>query len=209
MVSLEQIQDGNPNTMDVVMGLLQDALIAERDRCMAYGSGSGRPTGIYQSSGITDVSGVTSVTYANLVKLFFSVAPIYRDTQTTAWIANGNVQAMIQLLTDDNQQPLLLSNLQNGWKPMLFGKSFICVPSLPDTFIGFGCHALYRNYYHLKAPMMIDVSTEAGDAFDLYSAIVRLTERCDGRYVVPSTGIVPYARSKILTGVTALVPDEQ
>jgi HK97 family phage major capsid protein len=201
VLPLELVADSNPAIVETVIGLIQEAMAHERDRCIAYGNGSGRPTGIYQSSGITDVSGITSITYPNLNKMLFSVDMRWHDSPSFCWTLNQNVLSACAALVDDHGIPILRTGgIGNGLPPTLLGKPFVVSNSFPNTYIGIGLLAGYLWFDRGDMGML----TEMGGAYaDAHQMMIKVWERADGKYV--NTPTSRFARSKILAGITNLV----
>lgn len=201
VLPLELVNDTNPAIVDTVVRLIQEAMAQERDHVIAYGTGSGRPTGIYQSSGITDVSGITAVNFANLNKLLFSVDMRWHDDPSFRWVFNQNVLNAAASLVDSTGQPIVKFNdLATGAAATLLGKRFVVSNSFPNTFIGCGRVAGYIWFDRQDMGAAQDMS---GAYFDDHQMALKVWERCDGKFV--NTPTSQFARSKILAGVTSLV----
>jgi HK97 family phage major capsid protein len=200
VLPLELVNDTNPAILDVVVSLIQQAMAEERDRVIAYGNGSGKPTGIYQSSGITDVSGITAVNFANLNKLLFSVDMRWHDDPSFRWTLNQNVLNVCSSLVDDQGRPILRDSVGAGLPPTLLGKPFVVSNSFPNTYIGVGVMKGYIWFDRNDMGMATDMG---GAYFDAHQMAVKVWERADGKYV--NTPTSRFARSKILSGVTSLV----
>jgi HK97 family phage major capsid protein len=201
----ELVNDTNPRIVDTIIGLFRQAMADELDRCIAYGNGSGKPTGIYQATTITDVSGVTSLSstsaagYLNLIKIMHSVDQRYHSDPSCRWVFNQNVLAMIESILDGQNQPVFRPGI--GEMPStVLGKPFVVHNGLPNTFIGFGALRYYYLFDH--GDMGMESTTTGGDSFKKHQVLIKFWQRLDGKYVSPAHK--PFARSKILANVTAL-----
>lgn len=200
--SRELVDDSNPDIVQVVGQLFQQAILAERDHVIAMGTGSGQPMGLYSASGITNVN-VTTLTYANLVKLKESIDHRYHSSKPDGsfrWFFNQAVKAAIMGIVDDIGRPVFVSDATTGWVPMLLGSPVSIERTFPDNFIGIGDLSYY--VWFDRQQLAMESTTEAGDAFSKHQLWIKLTERADGKPALPPT--VPIARSRILTGVSSL-----
>ncbi|MCE9606487.1 MAG: phage major capsid protein [Planctomycetia bacterium] len=199
-MTMQVIQDSSPALLSTVETLIMEALIEERDRSAAYGSGSGQPTGLYQSSGITDVAGITAINWANLNKMFWKVDSRHHQDPSLCWTANQNVISAIDGMVDNQGRPLLKENPREGSPLLLFGKPIVISPAFPNTYIGFGC----VRYYHIfdRGILVLDSSNSAGaETWLKQQLLVRISERTDAKYIGPPTSTA-FVRSKILAGIT-------
>lgn len=197
----ELVNDSNPSIIDTLVDLFNAAVAEERDRVIAHGSGSGRPQGLYYSTTITDVSGITAVSYDNLLKLKYSLDQRWWGDPSTRWVFNQNVMQAISALKDDNGLPLIRDSLMVGQLPTLLGLPMAISNSCRDTFIGLGA---LRNYVWFdRQDMGFEWSDTAGDSFKKHQRYFKLWERCDGKFAQTPTS--SFVRSKALTGITALV----
>lgn len=200
-ISKEAVADSNPACVDLLVSMITESLAEERERCVAYGSGTGRMTGIYQSTGITDVSGITSISWTNLNALLFSVHERYRNDPSFVWAFNSNVEAEINKLVDSTGQPFFVNNpALEKFPRRLMGYPCIVSDFLPNTFIGCLC---MKNYLIFdRGIMTLQVTDQAGDSFVKDQVWIKLTDRQGGDFHKPGSRVAG-ARSKILSGITA------
>lgn len=197
---LELTVSTNPAIVPTVIELIQRAMAEERDRCIAYGNGSGKPTGIYQATGITDVSGITSISWANLNKILYSVDERWHNAPNARWALNQNVlNAISSLLSAVDGQPIFRPAV--GDMPgTILGKRYVVSNHLPNTFIGFLDFSQYAWFNRNDMGMATDMG---GEYFKKHQMAIKVWERVDGKYISPPTPAG--ARTKILSGVTSLV----
>lgn len=199
VIPFEAVNDTSPELVDTVVTLIQEAMAEERDRVIAYGNGSGRPTGIYQSTGITDVSGVTSITWANLNKILYSVDERWHNVPNARWALNQNVLNAISSKLDDYGQPLFRPAV--GDMPgTILGKRYVVSNSLPNNFIGY---LDFGHYFWFDRNDMGMAKDSGGKYFEKHQMAIKVWERVDGKFVSPPTKAG--ARSRLLAGVTSLV----
>lgn len=77
------------------------------------GSGASSPTGIVTSatSGATSAAN-NALVYDDLLTLYHSVDPAYRDQPGCAWMFSDNILFNLRSIVDDNGRPLLMSSLE-------------------------------------------------------------------------------------------------
>ena len=164
--SRELAEDSNPGIVDVVSQLFTEAILAERDRVIAVGSGTGQPLGLYSAAGITDVSSVTTLTYGNLVSLKESVDDRYQSDPTFCWHFNQRVKAALMSLVDLHGQPILQRDPTEDFKARILGVPVVVENSFPNNYIGVG--ALRYYIWFDRGTLGIERTTEGGDAFSLH-----------------------------------------
>lgn len=204
-VPLELINDSDPGIIEVLRQLINESLMEERERAIAIGNPDGtpsKPRGYYYATSINDVAGVTAVSYANLVKMFYTVDARYRADATCIWTMNSRVRAALDGMVDSAGRPLVrgcLDGLAEGSPERLFGKPIVLNEHFGNTFLGFG--RARGMVVADKGEMSLATSTEAGDSFDKYQMKIRIIERIDHDYVNPSSA-VQFCRTRILTGIS-------
>jgi HK97 family phage major capsid protein len=196
-LSRELVEDASPDVVQVVAQLFQEAIAAERDKVIAIGSGTGKPQGIYSASGITNVS-ITSLTYANMVTLKESLDQRYHGDPSLRWVCNQAVKAAIMKVVDSTGRPIFVNDATTNWEPRVLGVPLSIEPNCPNNFLFIG--ALRYYYWFTRSQMVLEKSTEAGDAFSKHQVILKITERCDGRVVLPPTS--PMVRTRVLAGIS-------
>lgn len=196
-LSRELVEDASPDIVQVVSQLFQEAIAAERDKVIAIGSGSGRPLGIYSASGITNVA-ITSLTYANMVTLKETLDQRYHADPSLRWVCNQTVKAAIMQIVDTTGRPIFVNDVTTNWEPRVLGIPLSIEPNCPNNFLFVGALRFY--YWFTRSQMVLEKSTEAGDSFSKHQLLLKITERCDGRPVLPPT--CPMVRTRVLTGIS-------
>lgn len=195
----EIASDANPDIVQIVTELFQEAIAQERDKVIAIGSGTGKPLGIYSASGITNVS-ATTLTYANLVNLKESVDDRYHADPSFVWVFNQNVKAAIMRLVDSQGLPLFQTP-RDGQPGLLLGVPYVVCNHCPNNFVFVG--ALRYYIWFDRQTLAVESTVTGGDSFKNHSTLIKFYERVDGKYVAPVTA--PAARTRVLTGITALL----
>jgi len=194
-VSRELANDSNPGVTEYVVNLFGDAIVKERDRAVAVGSGSTQPLGLYSASGITAVS-ITTLDYDSLVSLHESIDERYFDSPSCRWTMNQTVKQRVMKIKDDQGQPIFQLDRTAGFRAQLFGHGVSIESSFPNNYIGFGDLLYYM--VADRETLGVERSTEAGTAFQNHQLWIKFFERWDGRPVLPPT--VPLARARTMTG---------
>ena len=96
--------------------------------------GSSKPSGVAQTStaGVTAAS-ATAITADELLDLYHSVDPAYRQGSQVAFMFNDTTFKEIRQLKDGNNQYLWQPGLSAGESGTLFGKPFIINQDVADT----------------------------------------------------------------------------
>ena len=197
-LSREIANDSNPDIVGVVLSLFQEAIARECDKVIAIGSGSGRPTGLYSASGITNVS-VTTLSYDNLVKIKESVDQRYHNNPNFRWHFNQNVKAAVMLIKDEYGLPIF--QLASEKQPAtILGVPFSIEASFPNSYVGIGDLSYY--VWFDRQSLAVESTDVGGEAFEKHQVFIKMHLRADGKPVVPVTS--PFARARAITGVTSL-----
>jgi HK97 family phage major capsid protein len=206
-LSREIVSDANPDIVTTVVELFQEAIARENDKVIAIGSGTGRPTGLYSASGITNVS-ITSLTYANIVKLKHSVDIRYHSSPSFRWTMNQNVLAALMQVVDGNGLPIFVDGgvpinggALTGRVSTILGVPYSIEASLPNNYLGIGDLRYYC--WFDRQQLAVESTMEGGDSFAAHQMWIKFTQRCDGKPILPVTK--PMARTRVLAGVTSLV----
>lgn len=197
-LSREIANDSNPDIVQTVTELFQRCIAEERDRVIAVGSGSGQPMGLYSASGIYD-TGITSLTYQNLVKLKNSIDIRYHGLRTFRWTFNQNVLAALMNIVDTLGRPILQEPTA-GEPAKILNVPYSIERRFPDWYIGIG--ALEYYLWFDRQQVTVERTLEGGNAFVNHQMMIKFIERADAKPALPPT--TPMARSTVLTGVTEL-----
>ena len=149
-VSEELMQDSAFNLAQVLGSLLGERVARILNENFTTGSGSGQPNGVITAavSGKTADS-ATAITAGEIIDLFHSVDPSYRDGASSVWMCNDSTVAAIRKLTDDQGQFLWQSGMQAGIPDRLYGRAVIVNQVMQDIGASeypllFGDFSLYK-----------------------------------------------------------------
>lgn len=140
---------------------LENCVMATIEDAIVNGTGNGQGTGIltaFDSDNTIETASNTNIGYADLTR---TVAKLKRGYANGAKFAmnNATLWSNIYRLSDDNQRPLFVTDLQNGTIGRLLGYPVVIDDYLPDNTIIFGNF----NYmaYNLPAGIVIESSRES------------------------------------------------
>ena len=132
LVSLQLLQDSAFDLNSYLAQRLAERIGRAQNTHFTVGTGTTQPFGIVTqaTSGTVGATGeTTSIIYDDLVNLFHSVDPAYRDN--AKWMfADATLQA-IKKLKDTQGHPLWQPNVQAGQPDLLLGKPFVINQDMP------------------------------------------------------------------------------
>jgi HK97 family phage major capsid protein len=137
IVSEELVQDSAFNLDGFLATEFGERIGVLENTAYVLGDGSGKPTGLLQSSGtasnITTVTAATgnatAFTYSALVTAMFSLPPQYR--MNASWIVNDTSARNLYLMLDTQNRPLWNVNLAESGPDTFLGKPIYTDPDVP------------------------------------------------------------------------------
>ena len=150
LVSEELMTDSFMDFGSLLGSLLGERIARILNENFTTGSGSGQPNGVITaaSSGKTADS-ATAITASEVIDLFHSVDPSYRDGPSSVWMCNDSTVAAIRKLTDDQGQFLWQPGMQAGIPDRLYGRQVVVNQIMQDIGASeypliFGDFSLYK-----------------------------------------------------------------
>jgi HK97 family phage major capsid protein len=121
LVSVELMQDNSVNLPQLLGRLLGERLGRIQNTHFTTGTGTGQPNGVVTAATFAQAltGNTTAITFANLIALYHSVDPAYRNQ--SKFMMNDNSISKIKLMVDSQGRPL--------WMPGLVDRA-------PDTILG-------------------------------------------------------------------------
>lgn len=131
------IKDATFNIEDYLVSRLAKNFGRAEDNSFINGTGGNMPTGILAASGGADIGvGTDTITYEDMVKLYFSVKPEYR--RNGVWLMNDETALVLRTLKDDGGNYIwnhandtilgkkvciseFMPSAESGSKPIAFG----------------------------------------------------------------------------------------
>jgi len=109
---------------------LGESFAGAEDKAFITGTGTNEPTGILHATKGADVGKTTSsLTYDDVVSLYFSVKPKYR--KKGVWLMNDNTAMVLRKMKDENG-----AYIWNSTNDTIFGKSVVISEYMPDIATG-------------------------------------------------------------------------
>ena len=150
LVSEELMRDSAFNLTSELGSLLGERIARILNENFTTGSGSGQPNGVITaaSSGKTAAS-ASAITAGEIIDLFHSVDPSYRDSASSVWMCNDSTVAAIRKLTDGQGQFLWQAGMQAGIPDRLYGRAVVVNQIMQDIGASeypliFGDFSLYK-----------------------------------------------------------------
>jgi HK97 family phage major capsid protein len=159
------------------------------------GTGTSQPRGIVTDAtlGVTGGTGVVGVPTAdNLIDLFFSVIPPYRNSPNAAWLMKDSTVAAVRKLKDTTNQYLWQPGLQAGVPDSIMGKPVITDPNVAATALS-AKSVVFGDFSQYFVRMVSGLRFERSDEYAFNTDLVtfRALLRADGA-LVDLTGAVKY-----------------
>jgi len=150
LVSEELMQDSAFNLTSELGSLLGERIARILNTHFTTGTGTGQPSGVVSGSisGKTADS-ATAITAGEIIDLFHSVDPMYRDSASSVWMCNDSSIAAIRKLVDSDGQFLWQAGMQAGIPDRLYGRAVVVNQDVADIGAGtfpiiFGDFSLYK-----------------------------------------------------------------
>lgn len=125
LVSVELMQDNSVDLASLLGRLLGERIGRATNKDFTTGTGTGQPNGIVNAATFTQAAtgNTTAITFANLLALYHSVDPAYREN--AKWMMNDNSISKIKLLTDSQGRPLWLPGLVDRAPDTILGSPYV------------------------------------------------------------------------------------
>ena len=184
-VSLDLIEDSDPEVTTVLTDMMLKAIAAELDRAIVIGNdAANEPYGIYyrvkdDTNQIYNVNG--ALNYDKLVAIEHKVAAKYRKRGSFRWIMPDAVHAIVMRLKDSNGQPLVrrdVGSIAGPGAETLLGYLI----SLQEM-NGRSTEIILGNvgYYYLFDRKQVSIeSTYSGSKWEKDITTIKARLRCDG-----------------------------
>jgi len=134
LVSLQLLQDSAIDVESFLARKLGQRIGRIQNQHFTTGTGTAQPLGLVTGGtvGYTAPTGnTTSVTYAGLVALQYSIDPAYRNGGNVQWMLSDTALTGIRQLTDSQNRPLWEPSVQAGQPDMLLGKGIVINNDMP------------------------------------------------------------------------------
>jgi HK97 family phage major capsid protein len=123
-VSYELLQDSAINISDLVGSCLGERVARKTNTDFSVGDGTSKPEGVVTASTKgADADSTSGVSYQDLLDLYHSVDPAYR--QNSVWMMNDLTIKSLESLVDEVGRPLWRNDLTSTSPGMLLGKPIV------------------------------------------------------------------------------------
>jgi HK97 family phage major capsid protein len=125
LVSVQLMQDNSVNLGEIVGGILAERLGRITNTHFTTGTGTGQPNGVVTAATFTmaTTGNSTSITLNNLLALYHSVDPSYRDN--SKFMMNDNTLMKIKQMVDSQNRPLWLPGLVDRAPDTILGSPYV------------------------------------------------------------------------------------
>lgn len=126
-VSSELLQDAAIDPAQIVIDAIVQRLGRILNTHLTTGTGSGQPTGLVTAVGTPSLvsAGAGAVAYGDIVELFHSVDPLYRNNPKTAFMMSDSTLKVVRKLLDSQGHPIWEPNVKAGTPQTLIGEPFL------------------------------------------------------------------------------------
>lgn len=200
-MSSEVLEDAAIDLYRELVDMFSIALGQEEDRVICNGIvGSGEPEGILTATGTTTLAQAgANLTADDLIGLYYDLPAVLRKARRANWLISPAAMELIEKLKDDNDRYLFRTAISADAPATILNLPFNEQDDLPTQADGNGLGRLIladlKSYYLFdRRRMTIKTSEDAYDAFQKDQVWLKVTERFDGRVMVPQAFC-------ILTGV--------
>jgi HK97 family phage major capsid protein len=195
-ISNELLEDA-PNVNEIVERTLASAMGLELDRCILLGNGAGQPLGIFNAPGVQSVTSVGSpASYDKWLDGIFAVRG-----------ANYEPGAIFQNSRTAKSLAKLVTGLTSDKTKLVAPADYVALPKFTTNQIpsnlGAGTNESFaivgdfsQYLVALRGDVRLEISREAGTAFERDQTLIRITWRGDGMPVQP-------AAFAVLSGILA------
>jgi len=161
------------------------------------GNGTAKPTGILNNTtlGVTGATGVVGVpNFDNLIDLFYSVIPNYRNSPEAAWLINDTTVGGIRKLKDSQGRYLWETSLVAGTPDTILNKPVYTDPNVPATALS-AKSVIFGDLSRYLVRMVNGVRFERSVDFAFDSDLItyRCLVRADGILIDQTGGVKHFA----------------
>ena len=147
------------------------------------GTGTGQPQGVITAASTTTAASATAITINDLVTLMNAVDPAYKNTGgKVAFVMHQTVWSALRKL-QDSQGRQLISDIQAGQAPELFGYPVLLTSGMDSTFVATKKTVLFGNfdYYAILDKANLVVARSADRFFEFNQTAFLALQRTDAK----------------------------
>lgn len=149
-VSEELLQDSAFDLDSYIRGEFGSRIGVLENTGYVVGDGSGKPTGVatQASAGVT-AAGAAAITADELIDLYHSLTPPYRNRPNTSWLLKDSTIKLVRKLKDTANQYLWAPGLTAGQPDTLLGKPLYADPDMAAATTG-NVSVLFGDFSYYK-----------------------------------------------------------
>ena len=147
------------------------------------GTGSSQPEGIITAASTTTAASATAIGINDLITLMNAVDPAYKNTGgKVAFVMHQTVWSALRKL-QDSQGRQLISDIQAGQAPELFGYPVLLTSGMDSTFVATKKTVLFGNfdYYAIRDVANLVVARSADRFFEFNQTAFLALQRTDAK----------------------------
>ena len=147
------------------------------------GTGSSQPQGVITAASTTTAASATAITINDLITLMNAVDPAYKNTGgKVAFVMHQTVWSALRKL-QDSQGRQLISDIQAGQAPELFGYPVLLTSGMDSTFVATKKTVLFGNfdYYAILDKANLVVARSADRFFEFNQTAFLALQRTDAK----------------------------
>lgn len=175
--SRELFDDSAIGIFDVLRRRFTERVRDTENKVILTGNGTTQPKGISQET-LRGVSAASALTPDHLTQAYYKLPEGYRST--SRWVINSRVMEHLENKKDSNGQ--YLYNSLQGEVKTLKGRPIFVTDWQPSSTIILGDLSFY--VLGDRQQLTMDVTTEAGTAWEKYQVGMRVIERIDGEVAI-------------------------
>ena len=181
--SNELLQDSGIDLAQFLGQQLGERIGRIQEQHFLTGTGSSQPQGIITAASTTTAASATAITINDLITLMNAVDPAYKKTGgKTAFVMHQTVWSALRKL-QDSQGRQLISDIQAGQAPELFGYPVLLTSGMDSTFVATKKTVLFGNfdYYAIRDVANLVVARSADRFFEFNQTAFLALQRTDAK----------------------------
>ena len=180
--SNELLQDSGIDLAQFLGTQLGERIGRIQEQHFLTGSGSSQPEGIITAASTTTAASATAIGINDLVTLMNAVDPAYKTGGKVAFVMHQTVWSALRKL-QDSQGRQLISDIQAGQAPELFGYPVLLTSGMDSTFVATKKTVLFGNfdYYAIRDVANLVVARSADRFFEFNQTAFLALQRTDAK----------------------------
>ena len=181
--SNDLLQDSGINLAQFLGQQLGERIGRIQETHFLTGTGSGQPEGVITAASTTTAASATAIGINDLITLMNAVDPAYKNTGgKVAFVMHQTVWSALRKL-QDSQGRQLISDIQAGQDPELFGYPVLLTSGMDSTFVATKKTVLFGNfdYYAIRDVANLAVARSVDRFFEFNMSAFLALQRTDAK----------------------------